>query len=126
MDEHEEEKQLPDSDDEVFEINDFTNATPWERSDRKDRSLAHILNNNFMVSLFDTLFLQLYSRYREDHSPVGPLGSRDTRRCKLICSKVSMTSTKWFVFTCTCRLLVGGSIVRLSVCLTLVENSWSL
>lgn len=27
----EEEKQLPESDEEVFEINDFTNATPWER-----------------------------------------------------------------------------------------------
>jgi hypothetical protein len=31
---HGEEKQMADSDDEeVFEINDFTNATPWERSD---------------------------------------------------------------------------------------------
>lgn len=31
---HEEEKRTVDSDDEeVFEINDFTNATPWERSD---------------------------------------------------------------------------------------------
>ena len=33
VDEHEaeDEKQLPESDEEVFEINDFTNATPWER-----------------------------------------------------------------------------------------------
>ena len=31
----EEEKLLVDSDDgEVFEINDFTNATPWERYDQ--------------------------------------------------------------------------------------------
>ena len=31
---HEEEMRTVDSDDEeVFEINDFTNATPWERSD---------------------------------------------------------------------------------------------
>lgn len=27
----EEEKELSESDEEVFEINDFTNATPWER-----------------------------------------------------------------------------------------------
>lgn len=32
---HEDEKRMEASDDEeVFEINDFTNATPWERSDR--------------------------------------------------------------------------------------------
>lgn len=31
MDDEEQEKSLSDSDEEVFEINDFTNATPWER-----------------------------------------------------------------------------------------------
>ena len=36
VDEHEGgEKRLPESDEEVFEINDFTNATPWERFDHE-------------------------------------------------------------------------------------------